>query len=107
MWRGRAKSEWIQLGLDEDSFALVAKMRGSDTRIRILKSLLTPKDRLQLAKDLGLDWTTVDFHTRVLFKNHLITEKTAYGNVKIYELSSVGSNVLKALDDLEKKQQIH
>jgi hypothetical protein len=47
--------------LDRDIFKLVAGMRGSSTRIQQLLSLLNvPKNnKLQLAKNLGMDWKTI------------------------------------------------
>jgi hypothetical protein len=44
-----------------DIFKLVAGMRGSSTRIQQLLSLLNvPKNnKLQLAKNLGMDWKTI------------------------------------------------
>lgn len=103
-WRGRVRSEWGQLGLSEDLFRLLVKMRGSGTRSSILKALLTPKDRFQLAKDLNLDWTTVDYHVRVLLKYGLVAEDTAYGNVKLYKLTPNGDVMLKALEEMERKE---
>ena len=80
-------------------------MKGSQTRTTILKALLTPRDRFQLAKDLDLDWATVDYHVQILLKHSLITEKIAFGNVKFYELTLTGSTLLAALDELNKKDK--
>ena len=80
-------------------------MKGSQTRTTILKALLTPRDRFQLAKDLDLDWATVDYHVQVLLKHNLITEKVVFGNVKFYELTFTGSTLLAALDELNKKDK--
>ncbi|MDG7024627.1 MAG: winged helix-turn-helix transcriptional regulator [Nitrososphaerota archaeon] len=101
IWRGRMKSNWIRLGLTKDTFNLLIKMRGSKTRIGMIRALTVPKDRYQLAKELGLDWTTVDYHIRVLLENGLVHEQSAYGNVKMYELTSIGSTLLKVLDETD------
>jgi predicted transcriptional regulator len=69
-------------------------MRGGETRMRLLKSLETPKDRFQLAKDLGLDWKTIDSHVQRLLRYGMIREKIAYGTVKIYDPTATGTNVL-------------
>ena len=100
LWRGRVKSEWTRLGLSEDLFRLLTKMRGSGTRTSIMAALETPKDRFQLSKDLELDWTTVDYQVRVLLKYGLVIEDTAYGNVKLYKLTPVGEVLLKALKEI-------
>lgn len=60
------RSRWKNAGFDADSFRLIVKMKGGPTRLSILKALAAPKDRLQLANELGLDWKTVDHHIRVL-----------------------------------------
>ena len=105
IWRGKVKSRWVRHGLDQDSFRLLLQMKGSQTRTTILKALLTPRDRFQLAKDLDLDWATVDYHVQILLKHSLITEKIAFGNVKFYELTLTGSILLAALDELNKKDK--
>ena len=103
LWRGRVRAEWSRLGLTEDLFRLLTKMRGSGTRTSIMLALKTPKDRFQLAKDLGLDWTTIDYQIRVLLKYGLVTEDAAYGNVKLYKLTPVGDILLKALREMEQE----
>jgi DNA-binding transcriptional ArsR family regulator len=104
IWRGRIKSRWTRLGLDQGLFRLLLQMKGSATRTTILKSLLTPKDRLQLAKDLDLDWTTIDYHIQVLLKHGLIEENTAYGNVRLYELTKTGSDLLSVLEEINARR---
>lgn len=76
----------------------MTKMKGSSNRVMLLRSLGQPKDRLQLARNLSLDWKTVDHHVRVLLENNLIQESIAYGNVRIYQLTTAGRSVLKVLD---------
>ena len=104
LWRGRVKSQWIRLGLTEDLFRLLTKMRGSGTRTSIMEALETPKDRFQLSKSLGLDWTTVDYQVGVLLKYGLVIEESAYGNVKLYKLTPIGEVLLKALKEMEGKE---
>jgi DNA-binding transcriptional ArsR family regulator len=104
LWRGRVRAEWSRLGLTEDLFRLLMKMRGSGTRASIMRALDTPKDRFQLSKDLGLDWTTIDYQVRVLLKYGLVAEDAAYGNVKMYKLTPVGELLLKALREMEKDE---
>lgn len=101
LWRGRIKADWTRLGLSEDTFRLLTRMRGSGTRTSIMRALETPKDRFQLSKDLGLDWTTVDYQVGVLLKYNLVTENAAYGNVKLFALTPMGENILKALNEMQ------
>jgi predicted transcriptional regulator len=103
IWRGRAKSDWSRRGLDQGLFKLLLQMKGGETRTTILKALLTPKDRFQLARDLELDWTTIDYHIQVLLKYGLVREKTAYGNVKLYELTPTGDTLLNALEEMSRR----
>lgn len=105
LWRGRVKSQWTRLGLTEDLFKLLTKMRGSGTRTSIMASLETPKDRFQLSKDLNLDWTTVDYQVRVLLKYGLVNEEAAYGNVRLYKLTPIGEVLLKAMREVEKNDR--
>lgn len=104
IWRGRIRFQWTRLGLTEDLFRLLKKMRGSETRTSILLALDTPKDRFQLAKDLGLDWTTVNYQISVLLRYGLVVEDVAYGNVKLYRLTPVGAVLLNAVLEMGKKE---
>lgn len=104
VWRGRVRSVWKNNGLGSDVFKLIVKMKGSQNRIQLLKELAIPKDRLQLAKDLSVDWDTVDYHVGVLLKHKLICERVAYGQVKVFELTSLGSTLLKVLEETSHNQ---
>ena len=75
-------------------------MKGAATRIKILKELVAPRDRFQLSRELGLDWSTVDYHIHVMRKHGLVAEKTAYGSVKMYELTETGLAVLRTLEQM-------
>lgn len=89
------------MGLTKETFDLLTRMKGSRTRIGILRTLTVPKDRFQLANELGMDWTTADYHMRVLLRNGLVHEQSAYGNVRLYELTPVGKMLLGILGDLD------
>ena len=101
VWRGRIRSEWNRNGLSQEVFKLMVKMKGRQNRISILKELSTPRDRLQLAEGLGLDWKTVDHHVHILLKYGLIHEKSAFGNVKLYELTGLGTLLLNMLEEFD------
>jgi predicted transcriptional regulator len=90
--------------LTEDLFRLLKKMKGGGTRTSIMRALDTPKDRFQLSKDLGFDWTTIDYQVQVLQKYGLVKEEAAYGNVKLYSLTPVGQVLLNALKETEKRE---
>jgi len=80
----------------------MVKTRGSQNRVSLLRELSIPKDRFQLAKATGLDWKTVDYHTRLLLSQGIIEERVAYGNVKLYGLTPVGLTILRTLDEVKK-----
>jgi len=105
IWRGRMKSRWEALGFDSEVFELFVRMRGGKTRVKLLNSLLIPKDRFQLAQELGLDWKAVDRHVVMLNKFGFIHEQTAYGRVRIYELTSVGKLLLQLLQNLDQEER--
>lgn len=100
VWRGRMKARWEGLGLDSGAFDLFVKMRGAPTRMSLLGALSRPKDRLQLAQELGLDWKAVDYHINLLEEFGVIHEDHAYGKVKMYCLTALGRDLLKLLEEL-------
>lgn len=102
IWRGKTRALWQEYGFDKDVFRLLLKMRGGSSRVKLLKALLVPKDRLQLAKEIGLDWKTVDRHTKMLQEYGLIQEQVNVGrNIRLYTLTKVGEMLLNILDKME------
>jgi DNA-binding transcriptional ArsR family regulator len=99
VWRGRVRSIWTNLGFDQDVFKLFVRMRGAPTRLKLLHSLTDPKDRLQLAEELGIDWKAVDRHIQVLEKYGFIKERETQGTAKFFELSPSGSLLLKLIEE--------
>ncbi len=52
---------------------LFAGSRGSDTRIRIMSVLRNrPRNKNQLAKELGIDYKNIQHHIKILEKNNLV-----------------------------------
>jgi predicted transcriptional regulator len=102
VWRGRARARYSEMGFGSDVFELFMKMKGGTTRIKVLNTLATPKDRLQLAEELGVDWKTVDRHVQILHKYGFVTEQAAYGTVRLYQVIPMGRMLLNLFDDLER-----
>ncbi len=102
IWRGRMKSRWEGLGFDSGIFDLFIKMKGAKTRLNLLDSLSMPKDRLQLARELGLDWKAVDYHIVLLNRYGLVHEDHAFGNVRMYRLTKQGEVLLQLLREFDK-----
>ncbi len=105
IWRGRMRSRWTDFGFDSDVFGLFVKMRGGKTRIRLLDALSLPKDRLQLAQELGLDWKGVDRHLVLMKKYGFVDDKIAYGKVRMYELTPLGVSLLRLLQELSREER--
>jgi hypothetical protein len=105
IWRGRMRARWTDLGFDSDVFTLFVRMKGAKTRIRLLDALSEPKDRLQLAQELGLDWKSVDRHVAVMKKYGFLNDELAYGRVRMYRLTPMGVSLLKLLQELSKEEK--
>lgn len=98
IWRGKVRSQWNRHGYDYDTFRLIAKMRGSPMRQRVLDSLRDEqKNKLQLAKELDVDWKTIDNHIEMLLEARLVEEKNRIGTAKYYSLTKNGERVLSLL----------
>lgn len=50
-----------------------------------------PKERLQLSRSPGLEWTTADCQVGVPPKCDLIIIEPAYGNMRLYKLTPMGA----------------
>jgi predicted transcriptional regulator len=102
IWRGRVRSQWSRQGYDYDTFRLVAKMRGSATRQKLLESIRAGrKNKLQLANELGLDWKTVDNHVEMLLNARLVIEDGMEGTARFYSITENGRRVLLLLEQGE------
>ena len=61
---------------------LFAATRGGEMRAKIIDALIEkPRNANQLAKDLKVDYKTIQHHLRVLYENRMIVvvNKEAYG----------------------------
>lgn len=73
-------------------------MRGSATRIELLNAITErPKNKLQLAKELGVDWKTIDNHIDMLLKSGLVEEKMLIGTSRYYGATKDANKVLALL----------
>jgi DNA-binding MarR family transcriptional regulator len=106
IWRGRVRSRWRELGFESDIFELFMKMKGGATRIKLLNVLQVPKDRLQIAEQLGLDWKTVDRHMQILNKYGFVHEQASYGTIRLYEMTPLGKMLLKLYDELNEADRV-
>ena len=100
IWRGKTRAKWNSSGFTQDSFDLLVKMKGGPTRLKLLDALNTPKDRSQLAQELGMDWKAVDRHVQLLTKYNFIHEDASFGAIKLYALTVEGEKLLLLMKDL-------
>jgi predicted transcriptional regulator len=98
MWKGKVRGIWSKRGYDYDSFKLLSRMRGSPTRVQILENLSVPKTRLQLAKELDLDWKTVDSHISMLLNYQFVKEVVYVGTSKYLVITEKGKEILQLLE---------
>jgi len=100
IWRGHVRSVWGKSRFSYDTFRLLVRMRGAQTRLKLMRSLDEPKNKLQLANALGIDWKAVDKHVQVLEKNRLIQATSTSGTATFYEVTEKGRNLMQLLDEL-------
>ncbi|MEP0826212.1 MAG: helix-turn-helix transcriptional regulator [Nitrososphaera sp.] len=74
-------------------------------RQRLLDSLRNAqKNKLQLAKELNVDWKTIDNHIDMLLEARLVEEKNRIGTTRYYSLTRSGEKVLSLLAASEDKE---
>jgi predicted transcriptional regulator len=100
IWRGHVRSVWGQSRFSYDTFRLLVKMRGAQTRLNLMHTLNSPKNKLQLATALGIDWKAVDRHVNVLEKNGLIHATSTTGTTTFYEVTEKGKDLIQVLEQL-------
>lgn len=100
IWRGPLRSSWTENGLCCGVFELLVRMRGSATRATLLRSLRQPKNKAQLARELGVDWKAVDGHIRKLLNYGLVFECALVGTCRVYAITQKGRRSLELLDRL-------
>jgi DNA-binding transcriptional ArsR family regulator len=88
------------MGFDSDVFKLLVRTRGAQTRVRLLQALSRPKNRRELAHELGYDWNVIDRHIKILLEYGIISESSACGNVRLYQLTNQGQTLLRLIEDL-------
>jgi predicted transcriptional regulator len=101
IWRGQIRSVWSRSRFSYDTFRLLVRMRGAQTRLKLMHSLNEPKNKLQLATALGIDWKAVDKHVQVLEEKGLIHPTVTSGTATFYEITDKGKRALEVLEELD------
>jgi len=79
---------------------LFVRSRGATNRITIMSALRQrPRNRNQLAKELGIDYKAVQHHLKVLEKNNLV-RKTGNHYGVIYCVSALFENSESVFDEI-------
>lgn len=99
IWRGTISRTWLVSGFSYHHFELMVKMRGSKTRLEILRALDMPKTRQMIAEEVNMDWKAVDRHVEVLLKNYLVKEVCSFARVSYYVRSEKGDRLLDLLNN--------
>jgi hypothetical protein len=105
VWRGVTKNAWTEKGLCCGAFELLVSMKGGRTRMAILKSLARPKNKLQMAHELQIDWKAVDSHVKRLLAFGLVLEWALAGTCRLYVISEKGKHALELLEQPEYSPQ--
>lgn len=103
-FKGYVRRVWSRNYFDYDVFRLVVRMRGAATRQRILRQLQQPMNRHQLARELGMDWKSVDRHVDLLMRRGLLEPVEGSGE-RAYRLSERGRKLLELLEEFEELER--
>lgn len=108
LWRGSygRSSIWQKSGLDKNVYDLIVKMRGGNSRLQLLRSLDSPKQRNELTLLTGIDWKEVDRNIGLLLSYGLVSIYAESGSVKIYKLTEQGRLLLKLIDEMNRWRRV-
>jgi hypothetical protein len=106
LWRGITKSKWTENGLCCGAFELLVKMKGGRTRTMLLRLLLEPRNKLQLAHELCIHWKAVDAHMTKLLLYGLAAEVIAVGTCKVYAITQKGRRALELVDSSQEPDSV-
>lgn len=104
-YKGVVRHIWSRSMFDYSIFRLMVRMRGASTRVKMLQSLERPMNRYQLAKELGVDWKTVDRNIELLKSYGLILESQGGNGDRFYTLSPYGKKLLELMEQLSDEPQ--
>jgi hypothetical protein len=93
-FRGKTRHRWTESGMCAGVYELLMQMRGGPTRTRLLGLLAEPKNKLQLANELGIDWKAVDRHVGKLLEFNLVQVAAVAGTCTVYLATEKGKRAL-------------
>lgn len=65
-----------------------------------MKALTRPKNKLQLARQLGIDWKAVDGHMSKLVSYGLVSEVAVVGTCRLYAITQKGQCALDLVSEI-------
>jgi predicted transcriptional regulator len=84
-----------RISKESDFYLLLTLSRGADSRKKILKALLSEaKNRSQIAKELNLNWRTVNRHLQILAEENMV-KRSGFGQRTFYKLTPTGEEVIR------------
>ena len=101
-FRGKTRHKWTESGMCAGVYELLVQMRGGPTRTRLLVLLTEPKNKLQLANGLGIDWKAVDRHVEKLLEFNLVQVAAVAGTCTVYVATEKGKRALALVSDCQK-----
>jgi predicted ArsR family transcriptional regulator len=88
------RNEWLKNGVCCGAYEILVKMRGGPTRLRLLKLLAEPRNKLQMANELGIDWKAVDRHVERMLAYGLVKVIAVAGTCTVYSITEKGTRAL-------------
>jgi predicted ArsR family transcriptional regulator len=83
-------------------YELLVQMRGGPTRTKILSLLVEPRNKLQVATELGIDWKAVDRHIDRMLALNLVQIAAVAGTCTVYVATEKGKRALALALDCQK-----
>src|SRR5262249_51892091 len=94
-WKGANRSKWSESGLCAGVFELLVQMKGGLTRLLILDALCEkPRNKLQLAEQLAIDWKAIDRHVERLLEYNLVEAYITVGTCTMFAITEKGRHAL-------------
>ena len=72
----------------------------------LLRSLLEPKNKLQLSHELGIDWKAVHGHMTKLLEYSLVGEVVTAGTCRVYAITQKGMRALELADSGQEPDRV-
>lgn len=101
-FRGKTRYRWTGSGMCSGVYELLVQMKGGPTRARLLALLVEPKNKLQLANALGIDWKAVDRHVEKMLEFNLVQVAAVVGTCTVYVATEKGKRALALTSDCQK-----